>query len=292
MSVKGLWMFLWLPNRLPENGIPSWRRRVQQLILRTPSSAPWTNGAYLPIWTYQKIKSRPRLPGWAANRGRRISSFLNDGEFESCAFPKASKSEEFASPAHYFTNPNFWNVPKLFFLFYSIAVLTQKPHTETWSFWLCFFQYKLVEVTGFELVGHRFMLFFIVLNSLFLCLFAIICACPYAILCFAMLPALYALREKIRENNPHHETLTSHLTVSYTATKALPTRCRKGFCSQFKIVIHNQSISFAVRSVCLMILIIGSLSAFIFRAISRLRFFINRFSSFGTDKDTSILSNS
>ena len=150
----------------------------------------------------------------------------------------------------------------------------------------------MVRVTGLELVGHRFMLFFIVLNSLFLCLFAIICACPYAILCFAMLPALYALREKIRENNPHHETLTSHLTVSYTATKALPTRCRKGFCSQFKIVIHNQSISFAVRSVCLMILIIGSLSAFIFRAISRLRFFINRFSSFGTDKDTSILSNS
>ena len=145
----------------------------------------------------------------------------------------------------------------------------------------------MVRVTGLELVGHRFMLFFIVLNSLFLCLFAIICACPYAILCFAMLPALYALREKIRENNPHHETLTSHLTVSYTATKALPTRCWKGFC-----VIHNQSISFAVRSVCLMILIIGSLSAFIFRAISRLRFFINRFSSFGTDKDTSILSNS
>ena len=59
------------------------------------------------------------------------------------------------------------------------------------------------------------------------------------------------LKGKNKGNNPHHETLTSHLTVSYTATKALPTRCRKGFCSQFKIVIHNQSISFAVRSVCL-----------------------------------------
>ena len=150
MSVKGLWMFLWLPNRLPENGIPSWRRRVQQLILRTPSSAPWTNGAYLPIWTYQKIKSRPRLPGWAANRGRRISSFFEWWGVRVMCVSKSLQIRGICISGSLFYEPQFLKRPKIILSFLQHRCFnTKTPHRNV-GFLPVFFQYKLVEVTGFE----------------------------------------------------------------------------------------------------------------------------------------------